>query len=234
MMVPAATGWAVGGLALRSPAQIASPMTHDGLVREALAYRRNVGATLAEIRAYVQFREQPGRTQTQDRAVLRRLEDDGHLVCVGNKWFFTSTGYKLAKGPALDAEWQSSDAWILLAALYNHDSTEFQLHQIVAAADFINHAIPTLEEMHGAINRLLAGHLIKTRRGLFSVTDRALTLFSKIETSCKNQVLDQLDGLRRIMDCPCCGVKLRSVRWRFVLDNATYKDVVGSYYKMVR
>jgi hypothetical protein len=108
------------------------------------------------------------------------------------------------------------------------------LHQIVAAADLINHAIPTLEEMHGAINHLLAGRLIKARRGLFSVTDKALALFSKIETSCKNQVLDQLDGLRRVMDCPCCGAKPKSVRWRFVLDDATYKDVVESYYKMVR
>eukprot|EP01047_Picozoa_sp_COSAG01_P044582 COSAG01_NODE_4044_length_5408_cov_1.746468_5_plen_210_part_00 len=209
-------------------------MTHDELVLEALAYRRNVGATLGEIRSYLQFREDTKHTQKQDRDALRRFEDDGHLVTVGKKWFFTSAGHQLAKGSALDAEWESADAWIFLAALYNRESDQFELQHIVAAADFINHAIPTLEELHGAINRSLAGRLIKTKRGAFSVTDKALELFTNIESSCKKSVLDQLDGLRRIMDCPCCGVKLKSVRWRFVLDAAAYKNAVDAYYKMVR
>lgn len=207
-------------------------MTHDEFVLKALTYRRNVGASLSDIRAYVQFREEKKHTQKQDRAVLRRLENDGHLVSVGKKWFFTSSGYNLAKGSALAAEWQSGDAWILLAALYNRESSEIRLEHIVAAADFINHAIPTVEEMHGAINRLLAGRLIKTKGGMFSVTEKALELFTKIETSCKNFVLDQLEGLRRIMDCPCCGVKLKTIRWRFMLDDATYKNTIDSYHMM--
>ncbi len=208
-------------------------MTHDELVLEALAYRRNVGATLGDIRAYLQFRENTKHSQKQDRAAIRRLEDDGHLVVVGKKWFFTATGHKLAKGSALDADWQSSDAWILLTTLYNRELDQFELRHIVATADAINHAIPTLEEMHGAINRLLAGRLLKIKRDTFSVTDTANELFAKVESTCKKYVLDQLDGLRRMMDCPCCGVKLKSIRWRFMVDVAAYKNAVDAYYKRV-
>jgi hypothetical protein len=166
--------------------------------------------------------------------VLHRLKDDGQLINVGKKWFFTTKGHALAKGSALNAAWQCEDSWILLAAPCPCEAAELKLQHIVAAADFINHAIPTLEEIHGAISRLLAGRLIKAKRDAFCVTDKALELFAKVQASCKKRFHDQLDGLRRIMDCPCCGVKLKSVHWRFVLDAATYKEAVEAYYKLAR
>lgn len=48
-------------------------MTHDELVFGALAYRRNVGATIDDIRSYLQCREEKKHTQKHDRAALRRL-----------------------------------------------------------------------------------------------------------------------------------------------------------------
>jgi hypothetical protein len=39
----------------------------------------------------------------------------------------------------------------------------------------------------------------------------------------------QLDRLRRLLDCPCCGVALEAVRWRYALDAKTYAEAVGSY-----
>ena len=216
------------------PGEATPAMTHEQLVLEALAYRRNLGASPSDIRAYLSYREKTKHRKRQDLAVLRRLEGKGQIVNVGEKWFFTPAGNKLAKGSALDAEWQSADAWILLAALYCGPSGEIELRHLIAAADFINHAIPTLEEMHGAINRLLAGRMITAKRGTFSVTDKARELFAKVEASCKKFVQDQREGLGRIMDCPCCGVKLKRVRWRFALDAATYKEAVESYYAMAR
>jgi hypothetical protein len=137
-------------------------MSHDELVLEALAYRRNVGATIGDIRANLQCREEKKHTLQHARAALRRLENRGLLVTVGKKWFFTTFGLELARGSALDAEWRSSDAWILLAALYIGTPGQFELNDIVVTTDAINHATPTLKEMHGAINRLLAGRLLKT------------------------------------------------------------------------
>ena len=209
-------------------------MTHDELIIQSLAYRRNVGATLDDIRSYLNFREETKHTIQQDLEVLLRLEKAGQVLTVGHKWFFTPAGYKLAKGSALDAEWKFADAWILIALLHSRNNEDCTLAHIIAAADGINHAIPTHEEIHGAINRLLAARLIKIKRDTFSVTDKSLELSDKAKASCKKYVLDQLDGLRRLMHCPCCGVKLISVRWRFVLDEAVFNDAVDSYRKMVR
>lgn len=215
-------------------AELTLTMTHDELVLEALAYRRNVGATLGEIRSYLQFREAIQYSQSQDHAALCRLETAGLLVSVGKRWFFTSAGYKLAKGRSLEPEWASSDAWILLATLYNRGSEQIALAHIIAAADFINHAVPTLEELHGAINRLLATGLLKTKRESFSIPEKALKLFAKVESSCTKRVLDQYEGLFQVMRCPCCGVKLKKVRWQFMLDATAFENAVDAYHCMGR
>jgi hypothetical protein len=209
-------------------------MTLDELIVEALGYRRNVGCSLGDIRSYVQTREDEKHTPSQDRAVLRRLEEDGHVVAVGKKWFLTASGDKLVRGPALNAEWQEADSWILLAAIYNRQFSPIDLSQIIAAADYINHAIPTLEEIHGAINRLQAARLIKTKHDVFYVTDKALELMAQVESSCKANPLAQLTGLARIMECPCCGVRLKTVRWRYTLDAATYKNALDSCRQMLK
>ncbi|MES2789702.1 MAG: hypothetical protein V4719_08780 [Planctomycetota bacterium] len=207
-------------------------MTLDELIIEALGYLRNVGCSLGDIRLYVQIREDERHTPAEDRAVLRRLEEDGHAVAVGKKWFLTASGDKLIRGPALKAEWQEADFWILLAEIYNRQSRAIYLSQIIAAADYINHAIPTLEEIHGAINRLQSARLIKTKHDVFYVTDKALELMAQVESSCKANLLAQLVGLARILECPCCGVRLKTVRWRYTLDAAAYKNALKSSYQV--
>ena len=90
-------------------------------------------------------------------------------------------------------------------------------------------AILTHAELHGGINRLMAGRLLKTRRGKLMVTERAAALFEKVESSGRKAVLLQLNRLRRLIDCPCCGVRLKDVRWRFSLDETTYTAAVKAY-----
>ena len=208
-------------------------MTLDRLILEALAYRRHLGASLGDIRAYVGIREEGKHPLRDHVAVLRRLEEAGTLVKVGRKWFLTPRGQKEARGTALAATWYWEDAWILLALLYNRAQKGSRLTDILATADFINHAIPTREELHGALNRLLAGGLIEVDKHRFTVTDRARELFSKVEASSKKVVPDQLDALRRLMDCPCCGVKLKEVRWRIDLDQPTFAAAADAYVKNV-
>jgi hypothetical protein len=204
-------------------------MKHDELVLQAMIYRRNVGADLESIRAYVIVREDTQRTAKDYKESLARLEKDGLVIQVGKQWFLTPEAYKQARGTALVPELKDEDAWILLSLLYNHKHGQSKLEDIIATADGINHAIPLHEEIFGALNRLDAVRLIKVQRDTFTVTEAALDLFSKVQTSCKKYILDQLDCLRRLMNCPCCGIHLKAVRWRINISVSEYKNAVKSY-----
>ena len=204
-------------------------MTRRKLVLSALAYRRHTGASLGDIRAFASIREEVTCSQKEDREILSRLEREGMVYRVGKRWFFTPKGYKEAKGPSLQPEWEPSDALILLAILCLRNSAASELYEIIGVADYINHAIPTIEEMHGALNRLAAGGLIKSRKNGITATDKSVSLYEKVEATYKRYVLDQLDGLQNIMKCPCCGVRLKRVRWSILMDKATYDSAVSRY-----
>lgn len=210
-------------------------MAHEDDVFAALAYRRNVGATPSEIRAYLGLREEPKRSKTDDLKALQLFEKQGIVLKVGEAWFLTSQGYRRAKGSALRAEWQFSDAWILAAILYSRKLADCRLLHLIAAADFINHGLPSLAEMHGALNRLLSGRLIRIRSGVtFVPTEAALGLLAKAEATSKKQVMQIVYNLRKLLDCPCCGVALKNVRWRIQLDQATMDQAYREYDEMTR
>ena len=204
-------------------------MNYDALVFDAVRYRRNVGADLDSIRPYVGIREGEKRTSAHDAEALARLAKAGVVRQTGTRWFLTPAAYRQASGTALAPEWEAGDAWVLLALLYNQTNEHCKLEHVIATADGINHALPTLDEIYGALNRLEAGRLIRARRDTFTVTERALGLFAKVQAACKKSILDQLDCLGRLMKCPCCGVKLKAVRWRVQLDQAEFESAVASY-----
>ena len=117
-------------------------MTNEEAVFEVLSYRRNVGTTLDEAWRGVAYRTKDKQAKKRTLEILRKLEGDGELTSVDERWFFTPAAYKRARGRKLDAEWLDSDAWILLAALYGCGQEAKDLSVLIAAADFINHAIP--------------------------------------------------------------------------------------------
>ena len=209
-------------------------MDHSDLVFEALSYYRNVGADPSSIRSYVSGREQEKGDKRRDLAALSQLEDRGEAVRVWDRWHLTPAAYRSVRGRALQADWKDEDAWILLATLYGRASGACELGQIVAVADFINHAIPTLGEMHGALNRLHAAGLIRMRNDLFQATKKAVALFSKVEACTPKRVPDQLEGLSRMMRCPCCGARLKTVRWSIPLGDQEYRKVVSAYIREAR
>ena len=208
---------------------MASSIRHDDIVLAALIYRRNVGATLDLIRTFASIREAKKQTAKDDKAALARLAKRGIAVQVGNSWFLTPEAYRLAKGTALSPRLKDEDAWILLSLLYRDAKKPSRLEDIIASADSINHAIPGLEETHGALNRLDSAGLIKPRNNGFIVTKKALDLYTKMKASCTKNVLAQLDGLQRIINCPCCGPELKAVRWRIVIRASEYHSAVESY-----
>jgi hypothetical protein len=55
----------------------------------------------------------------------------------------------------------ASDAWLLLAILYAGGAEAASLRAIIAAADFINHAILSYEELAGGLERLARAGAIR-------------------------------------------------------------------------
>lgn len=203
-------------------------MNHDELVLDAIRYRRNVGADLDSIRGYLLIRDTEKHSSKQDLEALARLAGSGRIFQVDDLWFLSPEAYKNAEGSALAPEWKKEDAWILLALLYASKKGACKLENVIAMADGINKAVPTLGELHGSLNRLAAGRLIKYQRDTYSVTESALALFAKVEASCKKNLYDQLDGLWWIINCPCCGVPLKAVRWNLDINQSKYDNAVES------
>jgi hypothetical protein len=209
-------------------------MNHSDLVLEALAYYRNVGADPRAIRSYVAAREREKGDKRRDLGALSRLETRGEAVRVWDRWHLTAKAQQRPLGRALPAEWKDEDACVLIAIFYGRASGGCKLGQIVAVADLINRAIPTPGEIHGALNRLHAAGLIRARRDLYQVTDKAVAMFSQLESHAPRRLPDQREALGRMLRCPCCGARLKNVRWSIPLDDEEYQMVVAEYIRGAR
>jgi len=56
-----------------------------------------------------------------------------------------------------------------------------KLKDIVAAADWVNHAIPLEEELTGGLNRLIVGGYVRSSRGTFALTHAGEALYLKVK-----------------------------------------------------
>ena len=65
-------------------------------------------------------------------------------------------------------------------------------------------------------------------------TGKAQDLFAKVKASCRKAVRSQLQGLERILECPCCGIPLKKVRWKIFIDDTMMKDAHSHYVKSMR
>ncbi len=201
-------------------------MAHDDVVFSALAYQRNRGADLEAVRRFVSSREARAGSTAKDERSLARLAAQGTAFQVGERWFLTPAGHKRAKGHALPGEWQDADSWILLALMGRGPCS---LEQLISTADYINHAIPTLDEIHGALNRFVAAKLVRVRSEGFVATAKARSLHKKVRRASRRSVRAQQSGLARILECPHCGVALRAVRFRSYVNQAALDAAYKTY-----
>ncbi len=91
-----------------------------------------------------------------------------------------------------------SDAWILLALLYSGGKEGTDLRATIAAADFINHAIPTYDELNGALARLQAARYLERRGRTYRVTPRVLSAYAEIGAR-RRLVQKELDDLQSFL-----------------------------------
>ena len=59
-----------------------------------------------------------------------------------------------------ESQWVWSDAWVLWSiAAGSTESTSLQ--QLISAADYVNHAVPTYDELAGALGRLIVAGCVE-------------------------------------------------------------------------
>ncbi len=74
------------------------------------------------------------------------------------------------------------DAWMFLAvAISRGDGGCASLEDMIAAADWINRAIPLDEELTGGLNRLMAAGFVGNTGNTFTLTESGVALFLKVQ-----------------------------------------------------
>ena len=96
-----------------------------------------------------------------------------------------------------------SDAWLLLAIGYAARSRSGSLVDVIEMADGIQHAIPTLDEVNGAIGRLGRGGYLAPAAGgaRFALTEAGEALLAAAESK-HRIVLDVQDEVERLLGAP--------------------------------
>lgn len=110
------------------------------------------------------------------------------------------------------ATWRWSDAWILHALLASAPSPT--LETVARVTDYTNHALPNLDELQAAFDKLVAAKLVRVRKAGIALQPAALALDAKMRATAGRSVLAQIDTLLALLRCPCCGVAPKRTRER--------------------
>lgn len=91
------------------------------------------------------------------------------------------------------------DAWMFLGVAFGRGPNgRASLKDIVAAADWVNHAIPLEEELTGGLNRLIAGGYVRSSRGSFALTHAGEALHQRVKK--RAGIWTQFDRLAMAFD----------------------------------
>ena len=93
----------------------------------------------------------------------------------------------------------NSDAWVLLAIVYNHKAGGSDLQKIIATADGINHAVLTFEELGGGLTRLINAGLVVEQDHRYLVTAPVLAAYAKTHST-RGPVQRDLKNMVKFLD----------------------------------
>jgi hypothetical protein len=91
-----------------------------------------------------------------------------------------------------------SDAWLLLAIGCRLSLEWISLAELIATADGIQHAVPTFEEVDGALARLAERGLVKLGRNQVGLTPSGLDLLTRTKSP-RKPLLDWQEELGRAL-----------------------------------
>ena len=83
---------------------------------------------------------------------------------------------------------QRTDPWIFLAIARETEGEWVSLEDLIRVADYINHAIPSHEEIEGAVNRFLAAGLVNIDVDKFCLTSAGAALYRRVREKSNNML----------------------------------------------
>lgn len=78
-----------------------------------------------------------------------------------------------------ELKWRWTDGWILMSTFLTHRSEGVRLHEVIAVADGINHAIPTAKELSRSFTKLVRSEVIQITEGRFQIREEHLPEIEK-------------------------------------------------------
>jgi hypothetical protein len=130
-----------------------------------------------------------------------------------------TTSKRMRDDSVMRARW--SDAWILAAVDWAADA---DLAKVIHAADAINHAIPTIEEVEHAIQFLGAAGLVRYSDNSLQLTDEGRRASRRAETKDIFTTLDRLHAFLKKLPEVNDASNAESV-----LDRSTYLGALERY-----
>ncbi len=188
------------------------------VVAEALTYYRFRGASLSSIGTFTRCRTDSKQFKTERDLALAELQNEGYAEKRGTLWYLQSSAFKSARGDAYAPVFEEMDfqiAFVIISSGENCDLTD-----LVGKLNFVVRTFLSFDELYGGLNRLVSSRLITHKRGLFSPTEKATGLLAAAKSKARGSMYDQLNALKRLILCPCCGTELKRVDWRVPLTEA--------------
>ena len=126
---------------------------------------------------------------------------------------------------------RESDAWLLLAVAMPSVDGRSTLTEVIGAADVVQHAILTKEELDGGIVRLSRGGYLTFEAGIFTLTSAGQDIIERTTKYgrsylAQQQVLERVLGVRRDRDT--------EREKREVLTDSEYEEAVHAYCERQR
>jgi hypothetical protein len=129
--------------------------------------------------------------------------------------------------PAASFEW--SDAWVLLVVVVGGGQAGADLRGIIAAADYINHAIPTYAELDGGLMRLKSIGFVEEHGSTYRVSDDIWARYV-VTTKPGRSIWQDFDEMEALLS-HSPAVRLVSGA---VISHAMYEEAVQTYLNQHR
>lgn len=199
----------------------------DESVLSSVKTYRYIGMTTDKIKEYFGLKKgyDPTTTWKALKSSLQRLKDSDQIVQIGTRWLLHPDLFRVTKGHAIAPEFQWTDVLILFCISHN-GSELVTLKFIAIGVELVNRSPLTLDDMHGALNRLSAARLIKKRKQKYFPSKKATDLLEKARKASGAALFDQAKALQLILACPCCGAKLKRVTWKI---SVTEEEMEAAY-----
>lgn len=121
-----------------------------------------------------------------------------------------------------------SDPWVMLALLIGESQDGASLRNIIAAADYINHAVLTYEELAGSLAHLMRAGYVEKQAGQFRATPVIRSFYTRTTKPRRSIWKDWQDVEHFLQTNEVVAIATRLAPSR-VVSRAAYERAVRAY-----